>query len=349
MEYVQAFSKRQLTYDSDVLNAFAGIIDFMSRDVSFQTHFGLPLVTLDLDVLWQPSHFLQRRRGFPSWSWTGWKGSVLIARAGETLLPGIQHIQKRYTKQNAFLARLFFVPFYTYEEEQQCFRLTSVNFNEFTKRYLEGPFREMAIRDHEHNSQAQIATVTPMNPQDEYPPVTREKDCSFDPRSGELKAILSQINSPFPKYLVSARPPPEVASRLTKQTLLLHTLTTRIFVSTLDQQGSRCKPAPANEPLLSTTPCVYFYDENGNSIGLGWLCEEYQYNKLAKFCEESQDRKRPPRRPQVEIAFLSGPIRGNWRHKDEWGMENELRLLMQPLGIGSGAFPKYLMSERLAY
>ena len=33
MEYVQAFSKRQLTYDNDVLNAFAGIINFMSNDV----------------------------------------------------------------------------------------------------------------------------------------------------------------------------------------------------------------------------------------------------------------------------------------------------------------------------
>jgi len=32
---------------------------------------------------------------------------------------------------------------------------------------------------------------------------------------------------------------------------------------------------------------------------------------------------------------MSGPIRGNWRHKDEWAMENELRLLMQQLGIGS--------------
>lgn len=206
--------------------------------MSFKTHFGLPLVTLDLDVLWQPSRFLQCRRGFPSWSWTGWKGSILAARAGETLFPAIQHIRKRYTNRNAFLAQLSFAPFYTHEEEQQCFQLTSVNFNEFIKRDMGNPFnfyRETSIRDHKYNLQAQIATVTPMNYQDEDPPITHEKYCSFDPRSGELKAILPQINSPFPKYLVSARLSPEVASRLTKQTLLLHTLITRIFVSTLDQ------------------------------------------------------------------------------------------------------------------
>ena len=316
----------------------------MSNNAPFKTHFGLPLATLDLDVLWQPSHFLQRRRGFPSWSWAGWKGSILMARAGETLFQGIQHIRKRYTQRNAFLARLFFVPFYRYEEEYKWFRLTSSNQNEFVRRVTERPeglHGELAIRDHESALQALSAPVTPMNDRNQYPPVAREKDCSFDPRSGELEAILPQINSPLPKTLVSPRPPPEVASRLTSQTLLLHTLTTRIFVSTLDQRGSRCQPAPARDPLLSTTPCIYFYDENGNSIGLGWLCEEYQYNSLAKICEESQDRKQPPRRPQVEIAFLSGPIRGNWRHKDEWGMENGLmamRLLTQKLGVGRGEF-----------
>ena len=359
MEYVQAFSKRQLSFDSDALNAFAGIVDFMTNDLYFKTHFGLPLATLDLDILWQPCHFLQRRPGFPSWSWAGWKGPILMARAGETLMPGIQHIRKRYTARTAFLARLFFVPFYTFTQDQQCFMLTSVDMNRFCRSNYADPmnlYREMTIRDHESALEALRAPITPAHPPGLYPPVAREKNCSFDPRSATLMPVLAQLNSPLAKYIVSARPPANVKARLTSQTLLLHTLTTRIHVSTLDPQGSRCKPTPSPKPLLSTTHCIHFYDEHGTSIGLGWLCEEAAYNRLAKICEESGDRERPARRPQVEIAFVSGPIRGNWRHKDEWYLESGLLgirsftdSLMLRWGLGKShvtpCFPKWCMEE----
>ena len=37
---------------------------------------GFPTVYFQLALLWQPCHRLQRRKGFPSWSWAGWVGKV---------------------------------------------------------------------------------------------------------------------------------------------------------------------------------------------------------------------------------------------------------------------------------
>ena len=37
---------------------------------------GFPTVFFQLALLWQPCHKLQRRKGFPSWSWAGWVGKV---------------------------------------------------------------------------------------------------------------------------------------------------------------------------------------------------------------------------------------------------------------------------------
>ncbi|CAN9177140.1 unnamed protein product [Alternaria alternata] len=83
--YLQSLSfyiGRNLTYDTDVLNAFSGIINAQSVSLG---HFesGLPLRlfarALFLSVTPQ-SGPLSRRNGFPSWSWIGWKLDVSSSR-----------------------------------------------------------------------------------------------------------------------------------------------------------------------------------------------------------------------------------------------------------------------------
>ncbi|KAK4110886.1 HET-domain-containing protein [Canariomyces notabilis] len=78
---VENFTKRNLTYPDDILNAFTGIAQNMR--VVFRSGFlyGLTQSELDYCLCWEPAGAIKRRicaRGakFPSWSWAGWLGPV---------------------------------------------------------------------------------------------------------------------------------------------------------------------------------------------------------------------------------------------------------------------------------
>lgn len=89
-EQIQEYTRRDLTYPEDSLNAFLGVLDYNSRTSRPMAHlWGLPLyedqarAPQPRDVLfelfwWHESSPAAacRRRGFPSWSWVGWEGPV---------------------------------------------------------------------------------------------------------------------------------------------------------------------------------------------------------------------------------------------------------------------------------
>ena len=73
---IEEYTHREISYESDVLNAFAGLLHIFSRFFRCKTLLGLPEGLLDVALLWKPTRQLQRRSGFPSWSWAGWIGRV---------------------------------------------------------------------------------------------------------------------------------------------------------------------------------------------------------------------------------------------------------------------------------
>ena len=73
---IEEYIYREISYESDVLNAFAGLLHIFSRFFRCKTLVGLPESLLDVALLWKPTRQLQRRSGFPSWSWAGWVGRV---------------------------------------------------------------------------------------------------------------------------------------------------------------------------------------------------------------------------------------------------------------------------------
>lgn len=84
-QIVQEYSKRSLTHETDIENAFGGIKKIMSVLFSSEVVFGIPCSALDICLLWYPasSKLTQRKRRWggnfsprPSWSWTGWVGEV---------------------------------------------------------------------------------------------------------------------------------------------------------------------------------------------------------------------------------------------------------------------------------
>ncbi|PYH77956.1 HET-domain-containing protein [Aspergillus uvarum CBS 121591] len=100
---VEEYTSRHLTFESDAIRALEGLLHVFQ--LSFRSEFisGLPKSLLDVALLWRPMRQLQRRRGFPSWSWTGWKGQVSYNKAMESANraysgeEGTRSLQRWYT------------------------------------------------------------------------------------------------------------------------------------------------------------------------------------------------------------------------------------------------------------
>jgi hypothetical protein len=80
---VKKFTKRTFTFDSDVINAFEGIVSLLQPAFKCDFLYGLPETELDVALLWQPKSAIRRRIDkstgqpiFPSWSWAGWVGEI---------------------------------------------------------------------------------------------------------------------------------------------------------------------------------------------------------------------------------------------------------------------------------
>ncbi|RFU79044.1 hypothetical protein TARUN_3173 [Trichoderma arundinaceum] len=71
------YSARRVTYVEDTLRAFSGITSMLSRTFSDGFMYGMPLMFLDIALLWRPQASIRRRAPprapfLPSWSWMGW-------------------------------------------------------------------------------------------------------------------------------------------------------------------------------------------------------------------------------------------------------------------------------------
>lgn len=84
------YSSRELSFRSDIENAFLGIQDVLSYKLGWRFVAGLSVGVLDWALLWLPHGQLQRRKWHlhaddstiispPSWSWFGWLGKVSYA------------------------------------------------------------------------------------------------------------------------------------------------------------------------------------------------------------------------------------------------------------------------------
>jgi len=69
---VRDYTKRKLTFEGDMLNAFQGIEGALRRSLG-EFYWGLPLYLLAQSLGWlATTGDIKRREGFPSFSWTGW-------------------------------------------------------------------------------------------------------------------------------------------------------------------------------------------------------------------------------------------------------------------------------------
>ncbi|KAF4635627.1 hypothetical protein G7Y89_g2460 [Cudoniella acicularis] len=77
--YVREYCSRELSYEADTIKAITPLFEDLQRTHSiFKGGFfwGLPVDALPFALLWFCSGQQQRREGFPSWSWAGWRGQL---------------------------------------------------------------------------------------------------------------------------------------------------------------------------------------------------------------------------------------------------------------------------------
>lgn len=74
--FVSAYLRRELSFGSDILNAFHGIAKILSVSMDTEFYAGLPVKWLDHALLWQLYGTADRRAEFPSFSWAGWKSGA---------------------------------------------------------------------------------------------------------------------------------------------------------------------------------------------------------------------------------------------------------------------------------
>ncbi|KAL9035579.1 MAG: hypothetical protein Q9180_004789 [Flavoplaca navasiana] len=76
---IEHYTRRQLSYHKDSLNAFQGIASYHShlgKEERTDNICGLPIVNGHLRLQWYHEEPAVRRPDFPSWSWAGWAGGV---------------------------------------------------------------------------------------------------------------------------------------------------------------------------------------------------------------------------------------------------------------------------------
>jgi len=87
LDRIESYTKRNMTYPSDILNAFAGILHGMYGEDTF---YGLPVGAFDRAILWDASEYTHPRRKydtndanhiFPTWSWSSAYGPIYFKGA----------------------------------------------------------------------------------------------------------------------------------------------------------------------------------------------------------------------------------------------------------------------------
>ncbi|KAJ8067943.1 hypothetical protein OCU04_003525 [Sclerotinia nivalis] len=86
---LQSYRRKELTYPNDSLNSFTGILRALENIFTGGFVGGLPVMRLDLTLLWQPARYnpIPFKRiisepylySLPSWSWAGWDGLLNIS------------------------------------------------------------------------------------------------------------------------------------------------------------------------------------------------------------------------------------------------------------------------------
>lgn len=79
-EKLNLYSYRDMKYSEDAIRAFAGVLQRLEIIYPRGFFCGLPREDFDWALLWRSQVPPQRREGFPTWSWAGWRGPLFFGQ-----------------------------------------------------------------------------------------------------------------------------------------------------------------------------------------------------------------------------------------------------------------------------
>ncbi|KAK4072012.1 hypothetical protein Trihar35433_4076 [Trichoderma harzianum] len=247
-----------------------------------------------------------RRPGFPSWSWAGWKGTIVMQNYSNLSNP-LRLQQKSWIK------------WYVYDEKKANFVLISSGHRAALQEILSKGDNSLdtssnAISDNRQGPRASASSETTT-------------------WNSTVALLLSQLSLNSAEEALTPRLTPSPAScilNLDSSTLLFRTLTAYLTISALKPNGQKpCTPHTDPSPLPST-PNLYLYTTSGVHVGTAWVSSEDTYNEIVRNDEQHNDR------PSTEVVILLGSVTGDWRTRKENLTAFEYKLELVMAGLDSG-------------
>jgi hypothetical protein len=79
-EKLNLYSYRNMKYSEDAIRAFAGVLQRLETIYPKGYFWGLPVEDFDWALAWRSQMPPTRRKGFPTWSWAGWRGPLFFGQ-----------------------------------------------------------------------------------------------------------------------------------------------------------------------------------------------------------------------------------------------------------------------------
>ncbi|KAJ4187001.1 hypothetical protein NW767_012492, partial [Fusarium falciforme] len=265
LTFLGTYLERKLSYDSDILNAFAGIINDATEG-GMATFFGLTKEYFGLGMLWKHSTWATRRSGFPSWSWAGWKGSI------------VQHDLGKYSSEEIWVHRNSWIHWYVYDEKDGSFSILASGHRPELEKKVGKEESRMAMSNNVLDETRQESTVS--GPSD--------ANMSNSGDGNTLVPLLARLSLncgdqapttcliPFPKYCIPT---------LDRSTLMFRTLTAYLSVAALKPDGHKPGTPRRDFSMLPSTSNLYLYTKRGTPVGTAWVSAEDMYNKILRHDE----------------------------------------------------------------
>jgi hypothetical protein len=331
--YLETYLDRNLTFDNDILNAFAGIIQ-EAESKKLKCYWGLMEKNIGIDMLWLPCKWLIRRPGFPSWSWAGWKGPIISGRVDQSSETVWQH-------------RKSWIDWYGFRKGSGKFHLLSSGYV---------PQQEKAIIQEEEQNRAReerLGEIQKKRKREDSNDNDDEIEAPIGVNRGSLTSLLwrlcqsnsdqapSERDSPYPLYCTPT---------IDEQTLLFRTLTAYVAISTLNPSGKPSLLPRDDQLLLPSAPTLHMYALDGTHIGSAWSHTREFFDQIAAHDREATTQGDVTARLQIEIALVAGPLQGDWRTRIEkpstWQYMLELSAAGLHLGMLHARYERKFLYEK---
>ena len=288
-----------------------------------------------MDLLWLPCRWLKRRSGFPSWSWTGWKGPIITYGHWPD-----------YASALVWTQRESWICFYAFDEDDQNFHLIASGYS------LE---REMSVREEESREEQLERRLEEFERQQEGPERSSDSSMGVEQKD-HFKRWDGNTNSgkvliPLLARLALGGTEAGPANRLQhfvernpfgfdRTSLLFRTMTAVLAISALKPSGRRPLDPRHEEPLLPSAPNLYLYTKDGSHIGTAWVHSEELYSKIVSSTIRGSVLG-------AEVAVIAGPVRADWRTREECPTERQImNALVEAGGNARDIIARHMMRGR---